>query len=159
MILYTLVAGFLPFDEELLPALFKKIREADYVIPSYIPDGVADLIRRMLQPEPTKRIRFDRIKRHPWLSGETPLYHQLNLANSRSRFNTKIDDEILKKTLQMGFNCQHLTEEQIKESILTKKDHSFVIAYDLMLNQKIKSELSTTRSNKDYMNRIVMMAV
>ena len=148
MILFFLLTGFLPFDEELLPALFKKIRESDYMIPSYVSNEAADLLRCMLQPEPTKRIKFDRIKNHPWFSDMTPLYVQMSLESTRSSYHHKIDDEILQRMMRMEFNFHSFSENQIKESIMAKKDYSFVIGYDLLVNDKIKSEIATTQSNK-----------
>lgn len=38
MILYALIAGYLPFDEETFPKLFTKIKTADYKIPSFVSD-------------------------------------------------------------------------------------------------------------------------
>ena len=34
VILYALLAGFLPFDEDQMPALFRKIQKADYEFPA-----------------------------------------------------------------------------------------------------------------------------
>lgn len=146
VILFALIAGFLPFDEELIPALFKKIREADYHIPSHVPTIVADLIHRMLQPDPIKRINFSMVKKHPWLSDTTPLYMQLSLMNARSWFSSKIDEEIFRKMAQIPFNFHNLNEGQIRESILRRKDFSFVIGYDLMVNEKIKAQISAKQS-------------
>ena len=35
MILYVLLAGFLPFDEQTIVALFAKIQSADFTYPSW----------------------------------------------------------------------------------------------------------------------------
>ena len=146
VILYTLVAGFLPFDEELMPALFKKIREADYYIPSTVSHRAADLIHRMLQADPVDRIKFEMIKKHPWLSDTTPLFLQISLENARSWFSSKVDEEVFRRVTQMPFHFQNFREEQIRESIMRRKDYSFVIGYDLMVNEKIKAQISATKS-------------
>ena len=106
----------------------------------------ADLVHRMLQPDPMKRINFSMIKKHPWLSDTTPLYTQMNLASARAGFDGKIDEEIFQKLAQMDYNFRNFKEEQIRESILKRRSLSFVIGYDLMMNEKIKAQISSTQS-------------
>lgn len=48
VILFAILSGYLPFDEEVIPSLFKKIREADYKIPSHFSKEAEDLVKRML---------------------------------------------------------------------------------------------------------------
>lgn len=141
VILFALLAGFLPFDEEVIPALFKKIREADFQIPSHFSPEAQDLIQRMLQPNVTKRIRFYEIKLHPWVRKETSLYIDLSQIGTKI-FPSKINDEILSKIMEMKFNFDNMSETKIRESILKRKDYSFVIAYDLMMHDYVKKQLS-----------------
>lgn len=74
VILYVLLAGQLPFDEPTLSALFNKIQRGEYRMPSHFTDPARDLIRRILVPDPSKRMTMDDIKKHPWfLEGEGEL--------------------------------------------------------------------------------------
>lgn len=41
----------------------------------------ADLMGRMLQPNPTRRIRIADIKLHPWLRKEVPVYARLSFCS------------------------------------------------------------------------------
>ncbi|XP_033144105.1 CBL-interacting serine/threonine-protein kinase 8 isoform X2 [Brassica rapa] len=52
VILYVLMAGYLPFDEMDLPTLYSKIDNADFSCPSYFALGAKALIRRILDPNP-----------------------------------------------------------------------------------------------------------
>jgi 5'-AMP-activated protein kinase catalytic alpha subunit len=56
VILYAMVCGSLPFDDDQMPQLFSKIKECRYFIPNNLSPAVQDLINRMLQPNPVKRI-------------------------------------------------------------------------------------------------------
>ncbi|ELR17258.1 CBLinteracting protein kinase, putative [Acanthamoeba castellanii str. Neff] len=67
-ILYTFVAGHLAFEDSNPDVLFRKIKAADYTIPSHVPAGARDLIGRILVPDPAKRITMAQIKQHPWLA-------------------------------------------------------------------------------------------
>jgi 5'-AMP-activated protein kinase catalytic alpha subunit len=42
--------------------LFQKIKEGRYFLPNYISNEVRDLINRMLQPNPVKRIKLAEIR-------------------------------------------------------------------------------------------------
>lgn len=67
VILYAMVCGSLPFDDEQLAILFTKIKQGNYHMPRQISADVKDLIKRMLQTNPVKRITLPEIKRHRWL--------------------------------------------------------------------------------------------
>lgn len=136
-----MLAGFLPFDEEVIPALFKKIREADFQIPSHFSPEAQDIIQRMLQPNVNKRIRFDQIKLHPWVKKETSVYMDLSQIGSKLFLN-KINEDVLGKIMQMKFNFENFNENKIREAILKRKDYSFVIAYDLMVHDYVKKQLA-----------------
>ena len=47
VILYALLCAKLPFDDEYIPSLFKKIREGIFIVPEYISAACADLIRQV----------------------------------------------------------------------------------------------------------------
>ncbi|KAF1825727.1 Pkinase-domain-containing protein [Dissoconium aciculare CBS 342.82] len=78
VILYVLLAGRLPFDDEYIPALFKKIATGHYSIPPYLSDGAKKLIKEMLQVNPMNRITIQGIRENAWFQKNLPDY--LNAA-------------------------------------------------------------------------------
>ena len=66
--LFVMVTGEWPFHDENTQRLFHKITSCDYDIPDYVPDEVADLIRKLLVLRPSERPTISQIKRHPWFS-------------------------------------------------------------------------------------------
>jgi serine/threonine protein kinase len=84
VILYVLLAGFLPFDEPHMSALFKKIQTADFDYPSFIQGSARDLIDKILVPDPAKRIGVADIMEHPWFVGSDS-YTPLPLATGSKR--------------------------------------------------------------------------
>lgn len=76
VILFAMVCGSLPFDDDSMSSLFSKIKEGRYYMPNYISSEVRDLINRMLQPNPVKRILMKEIKEHPWYLKNLPKYLQ-----------------------------------------------------------------------------------
>ncbi|KDP32419.1 hypothetical protein JCGZ_13344 [Jatropha curcas] len=66
VILYVLMAGYLPFDEADLPTLYKKINAAEYSCPHWFSPGAKALIDKILDRSPKTRIGIEGIKRDPW---------------------------------------------------------------------------------------------
>ncbi|KAK8827705.1 hypothetical protein WA577_007252 [Blastocystis sp. JDR] len=69
VVLFVMVAGYLPFDEPSLSTLFRRIQNANYVCPPWFSAELKDLLSRILVPEPTARISLAEITRHPWYLG------------------------------------------------------------------------------------------
>jgi carbon catabolite-derepressing protein kinase len=74
VILYVLLCGGLPFEDDYIPALFKKITHGTYTIPQYVSPGAANLIRRMLVVNPVHRITVQEIRQDPWFNKNLPDY-------------------------------------------------------------------------------------
>ncbi|KAJ8762588.1 hypothetical protein K2173_008027 [Erythroxylum novogranatense] len=66
VILYVLMAGYLPFDELDLTTLYGKIEKADFSCPSWFPVGAKYLIQRILDPNPERRITIAEIREDEW---------------------------------------------------------------------------------------------
>eukprot|EP00249_Psilotum_nudum_P012507 c23824_g2_i4 orf=1296-2120(-) len=62
IILYVLLAGFLPFDESNLITLYRKIDQADFSFPSWFSVGAKKLITRILDPNPEAVVNFTPFK-------------------------------------------------------------------------------------------------
>ncbi|KAG4080293.1 hypothetical protein HA402_010785 [Bradysia odoriphaga] len=75
--LYSLVFGNVPFSATNVPAVYEKIKHDDLEFPSTasISDDLRDLIMKMLDKDPAKRITLPQIKEHTWVTndGKTPL--------------------------------------------------------------------------------------
>jgi len=67
VILYVLLAGFLPFDEPTMSALFRKIQKAEFSYPSWFDADVKDLLNNILVTNPEKRYSIDDIYQHKWM--------------------------------------------------------------------------------------------
>ncbi|KAI9687398.1 MAG: Protein kinase [Bogoriella megaspora] len=77
VILYVLLAGKLPFDDEYIPTLFKKISSGSYHLPSYLSPGATRLIKKMLQVNPVNRMTIPEIREDPWFNKDLPEYLKL----------------------------------------------------------------------------------
>nr|AKA42979.1 salt overly sensitive 2 [Oryza coarctata] len=66
VILYVLMAGYLPFEENDLPTLYDKITAGQFSCPYWFSPGATSLIHRILDPNPKTRITIEQIREDTW---------------------------------------------------------------------------------------------
>mmetsp|Transcript_26942 Transcript_26942/g.75756 ORF Transcript_26942/g.75756 Transcript_26942/m.75756 type:complete len:718 (+) Transcript_26942:358-2511(+) len=103
VILYALLCGSLPFDDESIPSLFKKIKSGIYSTPTHLSQLARNLIPRMLEVDPMKRITIPEIRLHPWFQHKLPPYlrHPPELMEKQERV---VDSEVIDEVLQLPFH-------------------------------------------------------
>jgi 5'-AMP-activated protein kinase catalytic alpha subunit len=160
VILYALLCGSLPFDDESIPNLFKKIKSGMYSLPSHLSQLARNLIPRMLEVDPMKRITIPEIRLHPWFQHKLPPYlrHPPDLMEKQERVvDPQVIDEVMKlpfhkayenfSTLQSGSQqkipviTRELVEaaaalEDSRENDAPKVIRDLRVAYELILDHK-----------------------
>ena len=66
IVLFVLLAGYLPFHDANLIEMYRKISKAELKCPSWIPPEVCRLLGKILDPNPETRISIAKIKEHSW---------------------------------------------------------------------------------------------
>ena len=130
VIMYALLCGSLPFDDESIPNLFKKIKGGIYTLPSYVSPGARDLISRMLLVDPLKRITMAEIRNHPWCTCHLPRYLAVPPPDTLSQA-TNIDIETLEATVALGF-----TREQVKDALRHQVRNKASVTYFLLMDNR-----------------------
>ena len=144
VILYALLCGTLPFDDESIPNLFKKIKSGMYSLPSHLSQSARELILRMLVVDPIKRITMADVRQHPWYQHKLPAYLTLPpaLIEMQERY---IDQDIVEKVCQLPI--RGLTVDIVMDAINTpdpggsktatqQQKHELKVAYELLLDEK-----------------------
>lgn len=67
VVLFSVMAGNLPFYDDDVNKLFMKIINIEPSIPSYLSSQVTDMFREIFQKDPQKRITVKKLLEHPWL--------------------------------------------------------------------------------------------
>ena len=99
IILFALLCGCLPFDDQNVTALFKKIRVGHFKIPTHLSQGAVDLVTSMLQVNPVKRITIPQIKDHEWFQQDLPdyLFPQRNQDSTGDTIDPAVVSEVSQK--------------------------------------------------------------
>jgi len=103
VILYALLCGSLPFDDESIPNLFKKIKSGMYSLPTHLSQLAKNLIPRMLEVDPMKRITIPEIRLHPWFQHKLPPYlkHPPELMEKQERV---VDAQVIDEVVRLPFH-------------------------------------------------------
>ncbi|XP_060768887.1 5'-AMP-activated protein kinase catalytic subunit alpha-1 [Neoarius graeffei] len=135
VILYALLCGTLPFDDDHVPTLFKKICDGIFFTPQYLNPSVISLLKHMLQVDPMKRATIKEIREDDWFKQDLPKYL---FPEDASYSTTMIDDEALKEVCEK-FEC---TEEEVLNCLYSRKNQDpLAVAYHLIIdNRRIMSE-------------------
>ncbi|KAF8153967.1 hypothetical protein B0H34DRAFT_799883 [Crassisporium funariophilum] len=109
VILYAMLAGYLPFDDD--PAnpdgdninlLYRYIVNTPLSFPEYISMEARDLLSLMLVPDPKRRTTLDGVMRHSWLGA----YHSTRTDGVPNAFGKTVED------LEKGALDQHQQKRQ-----------------------------------------------
>jgi len=74
VILFVLLAGYLPFSDTSLVLLYRKITQSNYKCPPWFSIDARKLLARLLDPNPRTRITMSKLTAHPWFQkGPCPL--------------------------------------------------------------------------------------
>lgn len=97
IILYVLMAGYLPFEEADLPTLFRRISAAEFVCPVWFSAGAKTFIHKILDANPKTRVKIEEIRKDPWFrKNYSPVKlredEQVNLDDVKAVFD-EIEDQ------------------------------------------------------------------
>lgn len=136
VIVYALLCGTLPFDDESIPYLFRKIKGGIYILPSYLSDTSKDIISKMLVTDPLKRINICEIRRHPWFLQDLPRYLAMPIRVGAHLEN--IDEDVLNQAAE----CTQFPREKIMRDLRRGRRNHYTVAYHLV--KDAQDELDTT---------------
>ncbi|XP_058092323.1 CBL-interacting protein kinase 5-like [Magnolia sinica] len=66
VVLFVLMAGYLPFNDPSLIEMYKKISRGEFKCPYWFPSEVCKLLSKVLDPNPSTRITISNIMENPW---------------------------------------------------------------------------------------------
>ncbi|XP_028407211.1 serine/threonine-protein kinase BRSK2-like [Dendronephthya gigantea] len=136
VILYALVVGVLPFDDDNLRHLLEKVKKGSFRIPDNVPSECHNLIKEMIKVDPIRRISMKQILNHPFLKSmdiheQLPVQRVVKTEAISGRDN--IDPDVLASINSLG--CFH-DKEKLVEKLLKEEDNMEKVIYYLLLERK-----------------------
>uniref|UniRef100_A0A1B6D1M0 non-specific serine/threonine protein kinase n=1 Tax=Clastoptera arizonana TaxID=38151 RepID=A0A1B6D1M0_9HEMI len=139
VILYALLVGALPFDDDNLRQLLEKVKRGVFHIPHFVPPDCQNLLRGMIEVNPEKRLTLADINRHPWVTAggkgelelELPMMEvvQTHIIPSVE----EMDTDVLQAISSLG--CfKH--KDRLIQDLLNPSHNTEKVIYFLLLERK-----------------------
>jgi 5'-AMP-activated protein kinase catalytic alpha subunit len=87
VILFVLLAGYLPFHDSNLMEMYRKIGKAEFKYPNWFPPEVRKLLSKILDPNPKTRISISKIMENSWF--------RKGFVSKSSRAKTEAGDSVV----------------------------------------------------------------
>ncbi|KAJ3217323.1 hypothetical protein HDU67_008125 [Dinochytrium kinnereticum] len=143
VILYALLTGNLPFDDENIRRLLSKVKSGMYFIPEHVGPLARDLIKKMLVVDPANRMTMSDVMSHPWFISKSPpnlsQLTQLTL-NYESALSFAINDPaLIDREVVSSLNLLGWGEEETLVAVLTSPQTSMEkVFYGLLCQRKME---------------------
>jgi CRP-like cAMP-binding protein len=133
VILYIMLMGFHPFDpdcdrsdDEVVAAIKRDPMPPmgeEYV--AHLSDSAKDLIRRLMEPDPSKRMTAYELLHHPWVQGETAATEKIMDSDKKlSKFQDlryKLEASVFAVLVNQGHQDLTLSEAKRKDTDVPRK--------------------------------------
>lgn len=162
VILFTFLAGYHPFEDDVYVTLLQKIKRNNYTVPTDISVESVDLIKKILQADCNRRITMSEIMCHPWVTYTSfPRYIDSKLCRILSKsthpFKTAVDPELVSQLAHKNWDFSgsnvvvngqvvpgtagppsppSLTD--LAASVAANENCSFVVGYNLCRFERFK---------------------
>ena len=139
VILFALLAGRLPFDDEDLGTLLDKVKRGVYAMPAGIDPEAADLIGRMLQRDVAARIQMPEILTHPFFVSSAPRAVGRDMPDLEALAKPigaeEVDEDILANLRTLWHETP---EEEIREALRSEAPNWQKGVYHLLIQYRNK---------------------
>ena len=112
VILYVLICGYLPFSDEDDDKNKILISEGKIDFPKEMSNKLKDLLRHMLDKNPSKRYNFQKIVKHPWIKPYSEIFFSQGINIYKTIY--PVDDRILSIIKEFGFDKNVVKNDLIK---------------------------------------------
>ncbi|XP_008404313.1 serine/threonine-protein kinase BRSK2-like isoform X2 [Poecilia reticulata] len=138
VILFALLVGALPFDDDNLRNLLEKVKLGVFHMPHFIPPDCQNLLRGMIEVDAAKRLTLEQIQKHTWyLAGknepepEQPVPRKVSIRMLGAP--EEIDPDVLESMHSLG--CFR-DKDKLAKDLLSEEDNQEKMIYFLLLDRK-----------------------
>ncbi|KAL2858287.1 hypothetical protein BJX68DRAFT_163922 [Aspergillus pseudodeflectus] len=126
IVLYVLVCGKVPFDDQSMPKLHAKIKQGSFDYPPGLTTECRHIISRMLVTDPKQRATLAEIMNHPWMNkgfSGAPDNH----LPAREPLQLPLDPEVIEKMTGFDFGPPDYITAQLTK-IIDSEDYQHAVA-------------------------------
>ncbi|XP_049452438.1 serine/threonine-protein kinase BRSK2-like isoform X3 [Epinephelus fuscoguttatus] len=138
VILFALLVGALPFDDDNLRNLLEKVKLGVFHMPHFIPPDCQNLLRGMIEVDAGKRLTLEQIQKHTWyLAGknepepEQPVPRKVAIRTLAAA--EEIDPDVLESMHSLG--CFR-DKDKLTKDLLSEEENQEKMIYFLLLDRK-----------------------
>jgi serine/threonine protein kinase len=106
VILFALVTGNLPFDDENMRRLLTKVKQGEYHIPDYVSAGPREIIQKLLKVNPKERWTLKQVMKHAW-------FHSLDPKEDLESYRSPLENN----QFQQGFPDDFAFEQDLLDTM------------------------------------------
>jgi len=144
VILYALLCGELPFDEDDEQLMRAKILKDDPKWPEHLPPDARVLIGKLLSKRPLLRPSLSEILAHPFLAEYAPQQQAILKLQQPSPFSTQLEKEVLERMRSAGVDI-----DQVIENVLAKRCDPLSGWWTLLLEKEERKQKRRERKRKE----------
>ncbi|XP_055578417.1 serine/threonine-protein kinase BRSK2 isoform X7 [Falco biarmicus] len=94
VILFALLVGALPFDDDNLRQLLEKVKRGVFHMPHFIPPDCQNLLRGMIEVDASKRLTLEHIQKHIWYMENQEKMIYFLLLDRKERYPSHEDEDL-----------------------------------------------------------------
>lgn len=144
IILYALLCGELPYDEDDETETKTRILKEEPKYPDHLPEGAKDLISKLLSKRPLLRPSLADILRHPWLSEHAPQQQEILKIQQPAPFTTDLEKNTLQRMRSAGVDI-----DMVIEHVLAQRCDSLAGWWALLMEKEERKERRRQRKRKE----------
>ena len=132
IVLYSMLVGSLPFDDQELYELYKQIKLGKFYLPSTLSLEAIDLLKRILNVDPDKRISLEGIKNHQWFKmDEYPLYKGIDLTKEKLGYNQDVIDYVMNNYFSSDNDLEPVSKNEFIDMVKNYCCNKYTATYYL----------------------------
>ncbi|KAI9814458.1 MAG: serine/threonine-protein kinase KIN2 [Pycnora praestabilis] len=125
IVLYVLVCGKVPFDDQSMPQLHAKIKKGVVDYPQWLTDDCKNLISRMLVTDPNKRASLHEIINHKWITKGFNAAPE-NYLPHREPLQLPLDPKVIDKMTGFDFGSSEYITTQLTK-VIDSEDYQIAV--------------------------------
>ncbi|KAK4974098.1 hypothetical protein LTR66_011076 [Elasticomyces elasticus] len=144
IILYALLCGELPFDEDDDAATKARISKEEPKYPEQMHEGAKALISQLLSKRPFLRPNLSDILKNPWLADHAPQQQEILKVQQPPPFTTQLEKDTLQRMRSAGVDI-----DMVIENVLSQRCDSLAGWWALLIEKEERKEKRRQRKRRE----------